>query len=218
MDKLYFLKERTKFIWYFYETASQPFRQTIEKIETSEYPFEPPYSEDGEPPFMEEWHEASIALAILGRTCVSMLSGSLKLYFKTLAVAIGIPCEKTCKKVFKDEGFVRGYRACFGEALKLKWDECPADFAILEQIALARNSDQHTGSITTLHATHSQKDHKQYPQLIFINDTDKDLFLVSDANHCFFMNPTLHVSRETLFTAIEEVELLAKWLEKQTPG
>ena len=56
MDVLFFLRERTKFIRYFYETAAEPFRETIRKIEADEAPFDnPPYSEDGEPPFLEEW-------------------------------------------------------------------------------------------------------------------------------------------------------------------
>lgn len=62
MDVLYFLKERTRFIRYFYETACQPFRETMRKIEAGEEPFEPPYSEDGEPPFLTEWLEADTAL------------------------------------------------------------------------------------------------------------------------------------------------------------
>ena len=37
-----------------------------------------PYSEDGEPPFMQEWSQADIELEVLGRTCVSMLSDSLE--------------------------------------------------------------------------------------------------------------------------------------------
>ena len=84
MEVLYFLKERTKFIGRFYEAAGEPFRTTIDKIEAKEAPFdEPRCSEDGEPAFMEEWLEASMALEMLGRTCISMLSASLQLYFKT---------------------------------------------------------------------------------------------------------------------------------------
>lgn len=68
---LYFLKERTKFIRRFYEGAGELFRATIRQIEAKEPPFdEPPYSEDGEPPFMEEWTDATMALEMLGRTCI----------------------------------------------------------------------------------------------------------------------------------------------------
>ena len=147
MEVLYFLKERTKFIRNFYDTACLPFRETIRKIEATEEPFKLPYSEDGEPPFLTEWLEADTALDALGRSCVSMLSESLKLYFKTWETQLWVerPCEKCFKKFFGD-GFLAGYRACFGEALKVNWDECPADFSILEQVTLARNSDQHPES------------------------------------------------------------------------
>jgi len=38
MDVLFFLKERTKFIRYFYETAGKPFRETKHAIEASAPP------------------------------------------------------------------------------------------------------------------------------------------------------------------------------------
>ena len=90
MDILFFLKRRTEFIRHFYDTASEPFRETLRKIEAGEIPFEPPYSEDGEPAFQLEWSEAHESLTILGRTCVSMLSASLQLYFKTWERELGV--------------------------------------------------------------------------------------------------------------------------------
>ncbi len=55
MEVLFFLKERTKFIRHFYETAGESFRETKRQIEAGEPPFDnPPYSEDGEPPYLEE--------------------------------------------------------------------------------------------------------------------------------------------------------------------
>ena len=84
MDVLFFFKQRTRFIRHFYETAGMPFRETKRKIEAKEPPFDdPPYSEDGEPPYVEEWIAASEAQEVLGRTCLSMLSTSLQLYFMT---------------------------------------------------------------------------------------------------------------------------------------
>ena len=68
MEVLFFLKERTKFIQHFYETAGEPFRETMRKIEADEPPFDnPPYSEDGEPPYLEEWIQAEEELEVLGR-------------------------------------------------------------------------------------------------------------------------------------------------------
>ncbi len=50
MDVLFFLKERARFIRYYYKTAAEPFRETIRKIEADEAPFDDPtYSEDDEP-------------------------------------------------------------------------------------------------------------------------------------------------------------------------
>jgi hypothetical protein len=83
MDVDWFLKERTKFIQQYYGTAVTPFATIKRKIEDGEDPFEPPYNEDGEPPFMEEWTDADTAIQVVGRTCVTMLSESVKLYFQT---------------------------------------------------------------------------------------------------------------------------------------
>ena len=84
MDVLYFFKEWTRFLRYFYDSAAAPFSETMRKIEAEEAPFDsPPYREDGEPPYLDEWVEASDAVEVLGRSCLSMLSASLHLYFRT---------------------------------------------------------------------------------------------------------------------------------------
>jgi hypothetical protein len=83
MDVLYFLKQRTLFIKEFYATSREPFLEIQRKIDAGEAPFEPdPFDEGGEPPFFGEWIRAETSLEILGRTCISMLSASLKLYFQ----------------------------------------------------------------------------------------------------------------------------------------
>ncbi len=53
----------------------------------------PPYSEDGEPPFLDEWIRAKTSIEITGATCVSMLSEALKLYFKTWERELGLECQ-----------------------------------------------------------------------------------------------------------------------------
>ena len=50
-----FLKNRTQFIRYFYDHAVSPFKGILIAIEKEEEPYVPPYSEDPEPPFLEEW-------------------------------------------------------------------------------------------------------------------------------------------------------------------
>ena len=149
MDVQYFLRRRTQFIRRFYDEAAGPFVERRRMIEAEEDPYKPPYSEDGEPAFMEEWQEAQSALEVLGRTCVSMLSASLKLYLETWRRELGIDCTEF-KSTFRNKGVLRGYRECFERRLQLKWDECPADFDILEQVILARNRDQHPEHIARL--------------------------------------------------------------------
>ena len=212
MEILYFLKERTKFIRYFYETAAKPFCETIRKIESSEDPFEPPYSEDGEPPFMVEWSEANTGLEMLGRTCVSMLSESLKLYFRCWEVELGVSWQDGERKKTFENGFVQGYRTYFGEVLGLSWDDCPVNFEILEQVTLARNRDQHPKQITTMRVTHKPEDRNRFSHLFFVSESERKLFADSDLAGILWMNPALHVSRDMLFAAIEQVEVLGNWL------
>ncbi len=219
MDVLFFLKERTRFIRHFYETAGEPFRETIRQIEADESPFDnPPYSEDGEPPYLNEWMEADEALEVLGRTCISMLSPSLQLYFKTWESKLGISCNKEERNRAFRNGFLHGYRTCFGEVLGLSWDDCPADFALLEQVTLARNRDQHPEHITTMRVNHTPKDRQKHPHLFFVSETERKMYADPEMEGISWMNPAVHVSRESLFTAIEQVEMLAEWLEEHMLG
>ena len=55
MDVLYFFNRRLEFIRQLYDTASAPYVERKRKIEAEEEPFVPPYSEDAEPAFLEEW-------------------------------------------------------------------------------------------------------------------------------------------------------------------
>ena len=218
MNVVYFLKERTKFIRRFYENAGEPFRVTIKKIEAKEAPFNtPPYGEgqDGEPPFMEEWSEANTSLEIVGRTCISMLSASLQLYFTTWEGELGIKCESEERKKAFENGFLRGYQICFGDVLHLSWDDCPVDFGLLEQVILARHRDQHPEYISTMHVNHTLKDWKKFPQPFFASESEQRMCADPDILGNPFMRPIVHVSSESLTTAIDQVEALAGWLEER---
>lgn len=214
MDVLYFLKDRTRLIRQYYEHAALPFNEIMRKIEAEEEPYIPPYSEDGEPPFLSEWIDARELLEVTGRCCISMLSASLQLYFKTWERELGLSCGKDFAAVFKKEGLVGGYRACLAEQVGIDWSCCPADLAIIEQVVLARNRDQHPENITTVRVTHTEKDWQHYPQPFFLSKREAELF--QDGNGpSLFMSPSLHVSRDKLVTAIEQVECLCEWLEEK---
>lgn len=215
MDVLSFLKERTKFIRHFYETAGEPFRETMRKIEADEPPFDnPPYSEDGEPPYLEEWIQAEEGLDVLGRTCLSMLSSSIQLYFKTWESELRIRWEEGERERAFRKGFLRGYLICFGEVLGLSWDECPANLDLIEQITLGRNRDQHPEHISSMRVNHARKDLEKHPHPFFASETERRMYADPEMEGAFLMSPSVHVSREALFTAIEEVEKLAEWLEE----
>lgn len=215
MDVLSILKERTRFIRHFYETAGGPFRETIRQIEAGESPWDnPPYSENGEPSYLNEWLEADEALEVLGRACISMLSPSLQLYFKTWEGELGISWNKGERKRAFKNGFLQGYMTCFGDVLKLSWDDCPADLGLIEQITLARNRDQHPEHIYTMRVDHTRKDREKHPYLFFVSETDQKMYPDPELDGIFSMSPSVHVSREMLLAAIEQVETLAEWLEE----
>ena len=95
MDINFFLRERTKFIRQFYDAASFPFLERRRKIEAEEDPFVPPYSEDGEPPFLEEWVEADDSLQVLGYACINLLAAGFHLFFKTWESELQTPALKS---------------------------------------------------------------------------------------------------------------------------
>lgn len=214
MDVLYFLKDRTRFIRQFHNTAAAPFLEVIRKIKAEEDPYEPPYSEDDEPPFLEEWMEANTSLELLGMACVSMLSESLKLYFMTWERELGIKCQPQLKSEFK-QGFLNGYKTCFGHVLDADWDKCPVDFDILEQVTLARNRGQHPVDIASMNVTHSDEDRKKYPKPFFVTEYEKRMLDPGKPENLSWIVSFLKVTRETLFAAIDQVEMLGEWLEEQ---
>ena len=212
MDVLFFLKERTRLIAQYYELATQPFTETIRKIDAEEDPFIPQHSEHAEPAFVTEWIEATEMLEITGRSCVSMLSASLQLYFRTWERELGISCSSEFGPTFKREGLIGGYRHCFATWLGIDWSTCPADLEIIEQVVLARNRDQHPENITTVRATHADKDWRRFSRPFFMDERELDLLDDNDGSQTL-MSPSLHVPRDKLMIAVEQVEVLCEWLE-----
>ena len=207
-----------RFIRNFYENAAAPFRETMRRIEAEESPFDnPPYDESGEPAFLEEWIEASEALEMLGRSCITMVSASLHLYFRTWERELEIrwrPGER--KKAFKN-GYLWGYRTLFEELLDRSWSICPADLEVIEQIILARNRDQHPEEITTMRVKHGTAGLEKHPRPVFMSESDRDLLDDLDDQEseiAYWLSPSVHVSSDALKAGISETEKLATWLEE----
>jgi hypothetical protein len=216
MDASYFLKKRTAFIRFFYEVSVPAFASIEGKIEREESPFDnASYSEDPEPPFLQEWMDARTGVEVLGQACVSLLSDSLKLYFETLRIrVIGFNWPDEFKKLMKREGFVTVYKQALGEILQTDWSDCPVRFDVIEQTVLARNRGQHGTDLTTLSVSLDGKTLEKHPFPFFTSDEERQLWIDAGGNSDAFLTaPELRVTRDNLFEAITQVELLADWVE-----
>jgi len=215
VDIDHFLKSRTKFIRYFYEQASAPFMGIITAIENEEEPFVPPYSEDPEPSFLEEWLEANTGIETVGHTALSMLSSSLQLFLKEWVHRLKTGHGMKFQVDFKKKGWFNGYRKIL-EEIAIPMDECPANLEIIEQITLARNRVQHPEEIAMLNVQHSESDLKKYPHPYFAQEheikfsgTDEEGVL------SWWLKPSIATTKEKVFQAVSEVESLCAWLEEE---
>lgn len=186
------------------------------KIEDRDAPYDdPPYSEDGEPPFLAEWSRADVAIDVLGRSCLSMLSASLHLHFSTWESELGISWSKGEKAKVWRNGFGAGYLPELLGALGLSMEGCPAELAVIEQVFLGRNRDQHPGHMHTMRVTHSKNDLAKYPSPFFVKDQERALLLDPDLAGIDWLSLSVHVGAETLHRAIDEAGKLVGWLEPQ---
>lgn len=213
MDAFYFLKSRTQFIRFFYAEGAKGFADVKHRIENELPPFDdPPYSEDSEPPYLSEWMDAETAREVLGITCISMLSDSLKLYFVTLEERVIRFSFENRKAAFRD-GFVPAYFAALGEILDTDWSDCPVDRALIEQVVLARNRGQHGEDITSFDVRYNQAMLEKHSRPFFIGDDEMSVLTSEEGSLTSLLMPTLKVSADRLAKALDEVDELAEWIE-----
>jgi hypothetical protein len=213
LDVQYFLKQRTSFVRQFYNTAATLFAERKRKIEAEEEPFVPPYSEDGEPPFLAEWLEADESLHVLGQACLSMLAASLQLYLKTWERNLGLKCKEQTGAAF-NRGWFNGYRVCLEQVMRSSWSEGPMDLHLIEEIVLVRNRSQHPNEIHTFRASHSRFEIAKLSRIFFASETEQQLLAeLKNSDNPWLHVPPLDLSPERIFAAIAEVEKLAQWLD-----
>ena len=186
-------------------------------IEDGLPPFEPPpitsNNCDSEPAFFEEWSEARLGLSMIGRTSISLLSDTLKIYFKSLEQEFGFkPTQEDKNKIFKTKGFLNGYKHILSEGLDTDWSDCPVDFELLEQLVLARNISQHSRHITSLNVSYDRHFLEKYPKPFFVEEWEKDIVHEIEESGRALFAPNIEVTDQDLLKAIEEVETLAKWI------
>lgn len=213
MDIEYFLKSRTAFIRYFYENSVRPFKEITIAIENEEEPYIPPYSEDDEPPFLEEWTYAQHGVETVGHACISLLSSALHLFLKSWKRRLKNKMKFNAN--FKKKGWFNGYKQIFNE-LELPLSQCSANLDIVEQITLARNRVQHPEELAQLGVDHSESDLKKFPKPFFAHETElKMASLDGDVSATWWLRPSVKSSKEKIFEAINQVELLCAWLEQE---
>ena len=212
MDLEFFLKERTRFVLYFYRKATIGFLEIIRAIENEEDPYVPPYSEDGdEPPFLTEWMEAQTGLNSVGYAALSMLSASLKLYLEEWTVRIENPQNKFKRK--HKRGWFHAYKQILqDEGVAL--ETCPADLELIEQTVLARNLVQHPENIIQIEVRHSKKDLERYPNPVFLSEREARMLKESNL-FSSWITPKVSIDEAKLQEVVHHVELLCSWLESQ---
>lgn len=217
MDIRYFVGSRIAFIRQFYGSASATFLERKRKIEAQEDPFIPPYSEDGEPPFLDEWLEADKSLHILAYSCVSMLASALHLFLEAWVGQSGVPIDDSLKKSeFEKRGWLLGYNAHFTARFGIAFENGPADFKVLEEVVLARNRIEHPYSITDQKTQYSTSDMRKLSNPLFVDKTEIALLNLSeDKEPRWFMPPTVHVTESQLLTALTEVEKFSEWFDTE---
>lgn len=214
MDVRYFLSCRIAFIRQLYATASAPYVERKRKIKAREEPYVPPYSEDGEPPFIDEWLESDESLHVLAYSCVSMLAASLHLYLESWVRQSGIVVDESVKKLFKNNGWLSGYDAYFTKHFNIAFKNGPADLKMLEEVILARNRIEHPTSITDHRTQYSASDLEKLRHPFFVDETEMALLGYSGEEHVpRFMLPTVHVTEGHLFAAVAEVERFSEWFD-----
>lgn len=193
--------------------AVKPFLDIQHNIEKGLPPFnDPPYSEDPEPPFLEEWINAATGINVVGQSCVSLLSDSLKLYFSTLQTrVIGFVLSDAEKPATKGQGFVA---LSLGKILDTDWTDCPARFDVIEQVVLARNRSQHGSSLISHQLRHDPDTSRKHPlPLFFASDQELQEWRESQRDEDSYFAPMLEITKDKLFEASYEVEKLANCIE-----
>ncbi len=178
-------------------------------------PYVLPYSENGEPPFLVECMDAEQAIDKVGHACISMLSSSLHLFLKTWVSRLEDELGINFTVDFKKRGWFNGYREIF-TIMEFPLNECAANYDIVEQITLARNRVQHPEDLTDLRITHSETDLRKFPRAFFVSEAEMKIAVRdNDDSSAWWLRPAIKSERDKVLSAIDQVEAICSWLEKE---
>ena len=214
MDILFFLNRRIAFISQLYGTASAPYQERKRKIEAKEEPYVQPYSEDSEPAFLVEWIEADESLQVLAYSWISMLAASLHLFFEAWISESRVKIDESLKKSAFKNGWLAGYQAHFLKHFGIDFVKGPAKLELIKEIILARNRISHPPCITVHKPQYEKSDLDKLQHPFFIDEQEVAFRALTDNDEKrWLMPPTLHVTEDQLYTAIDEVTRFAEWFE-----
>jgi len=209
MQRLKILRDKLKFICWFFDLTTAPFIEIKRKIETSEDPYESDNlpADDSEPPFVMDWLNADQAIKLQGQLCLSLLQRTLREYLDdTVKLCLGRAPAKgdkwfeKYKKLFLDEG--------------VDWGASTASISLIEELTFARNRIHH-GSPGDSHSLIKELDQNyksRFPKARFQNDFEARIFAG--------FGPALHsieLTKEELQSAVEQLLALATFNEERLP-
>lgn len=215
MDVFGFLILRLGFIKQLHERSCAPFVLIKKQIEDEVPPYEPPYSEEGEPPFLAEWLEADESLQVLGYACISMLAASLHLFLRTWEKELGKLAQPQYRTLFKKKGWINGYRQYFIDILGVDYANSPVEMMRLEEIVRARNIVQHPDFIASNTVTFTDDDLEALQEPFLSTEIDRRMSRSLSNGGRWFLPLSLHVTPEKFETAFNDVARFAAWLDEK---
>jgi hypothetical protein len=208
MRNLAILEQKLKFVLWFFDESTGPFRVCKTKIESCELPFQcgPEDRAETEPPHAELWLEASEAIELQGQLCISLVHRSFREYLDDTVRKSGREAPKNRGNWFGNykEWFLR---------LGVDWERSTANLSVIEETAEARNRIQH-GSPHDSHSLIKRQDadySKRFEDAAFKSDFEARLFRGS-------CNPRLYsleITKEKLGRAAQEVLTFCGFIEEQ---
>ncbi len=212
MDILAGLRDKLRFIERFYVSASEPFRETIRKIEAEEEPFVPPYFDpatatDFEPPFLKEWQEADEALNLVGQAALNLVQASFRDYLAWFLKSNRVELSA------KGAHWLERYKNQFRETYNIDWDRGPVKFSDLEEVNLARNDGEHNGEPFGMTRSQSKDHQTRFPLGVFVHEIDRQI--AASSGHEWLGR--IQITQDNLAEAIRRIETFCEFLDAQRP-
>jgi hypothetical protein len=210
MDILAGLRDKLRFIERHYTAASEPFRETKRKIQEGEDPFaprsfDPETAYDFEPPFLEQWQEATESLNIEGQAALKLVHSALHEYLSSFIDLCGVPLTA------KGKNWLERYKKHFLDAYGIDWDSAPVPVSELEEVNLARNDVEHGGEPFGMTRRQSKEHVRRFHAGLFVDEMDKQLFQRPGESWPL----RIEVTDDGLREAIRRVESFCQFLDSK---